>query len=76
MSSDSVFVFGQSCFDFLRCFSNVLFVAISTGEHINGVASVWDADRILMFSEVVRKLVRWFMCYLYLMLSEQSGRYF
>ena len=50
MSSDGVFVFGQSCFDFLRCSSDVLSVAISAGEHIYGVASVWDADGILMFT--------------------------
>ena len=42
---------------FLRCFSDVFLVAISAREYINGVASVWDADGILMFSEVGCKLV-------------------
>ena len=57
MSSDGVFVFGQLSFDFLLCFSNVLFIAISAGKHINGVASVWDANGFLMFSEVGCKIV-------------------
>ena len=57
ISFDDVFVFGQSCFDFLRCFSDAFFVAILSGEHINGVALVWDAGEILMFSEVGCKFV-------------------